>query len=396
MIGATGLGLQFIFVPACRSVALSRVARGLVVTAIAFGLWAPYLLLLQRVGGYNTVLANHRTYVVGLTGWWDSFVTQWQNLRWFDGWLSCLAPATALVILILWRNVRPSDAEGQSSAKSTWVPLAACAAILVAIGCWLGSAVTLACLGLIGAITIFFHPCRGVEAVGNRDDHDPDLARWILAAWFLVMFILTPLYSPYPRLALPWLCSAWIAGGAGISVIARRMLPAAATERQTRAMRFVPLVVVLVAICATVAKSSHMTSRGVTAWQDRSELRRVAERIRDRLQDENAVVFVYGEPALFYHLRAAGVFALPGINLQTPLQLPSGSTAYLVAGLHAENNSEFPQQLAASVLQLERIDSQPYHPSDLVLLNNDRPWELAAEQRPVVRHVLLYRIEVTR
>jgi 4-amino-4-deoxy-L-arabinose transferase-like glycosyltransferase len=423
MIGATGLGWQFILVPSSRNLGLARVVRGLAVAAIAFGLWAPYLLSLKEVGGYRAVMTNHRSYVVGLTGWWESLSTQWQNLLWFDGWLSCLAPATALFTLIVWRCVGSNRAAGQSASRSTWVPLAACAASLVAIGCWLGSAVALACLGLVGLIAIFLFP-REFEALGNSDttvpqpnaerarvpdapvsrsrkmssaaahvpNHDPDLARWILAAWFLLMFILTPLYSPYPRLALPWLCSTWIIGGAGISAIARRMFRADATKSESRRRWFVPVIVAFVAIGAIVGKSSYMTSRGVTAWQDRSELEQVAEQIGHRLRNENAVVFVYGEPALFFHLRAAGVAALPGINLQSPMQLPAGSTAYLVAGLHAQNNAEFATQLAASMLQVEELDSLPYHPSDLVLLNNDRPWELAAQSRPVVRHVLLYRI----
>ena len=96
LIALGGLFLRLVFVKeARRTVGLDLgYWAGFVATAAV--VWSPFLWSLQAYGGYAPVQANHRGYVVGLTGWPTSFTNQLANLSHFDGWLSCLAPSAAL------------------------------------------------------------------------------------------------------------------------------------------------------------------------------------------------------------------------------------------------------------------------------------------------------------
>ncbi|MFN0050802.1 MAG: ArnT family glycosyltransferase, partial [Planctomycetales bacterium] len=56
------------------------VARMGWIAAVAFLIWLPWLWSLQSHGGYAAVASNHRGYVVGISGWWGSLETQFDNL----------------------------------------------------------------------------------------------------------------------------------------------------------------------------------------------------------------------------------------------------------------------------------------------------------------------------
>ena len=119
----------------------------------------------------------------------------------------------------------------------------------------------------------------------------------------------------------------------------------------------------------------------------------MATSIKTRIDSEASIVFVQGEPGLFYQLRAAGVVAVPGFDFnRSPASLPAGVGGYLATGLHAQRSVEFQRQLAAGKSRLQEVATLPYQPSDLVLLNNFRPHQLD-EQRLATWRVRLYRIK---
>jgi hypothetical protein len=55
------------------------------------------------------------------------------------------------------------------------------------------------------------------------------LAGWMLAAWFIGLSVTIPLYTSYPRLALPWHVATWLGAGVLVSLLTSRLVsPAAA------------------------------------------------------------------------------------------------------------------------------------------------------------------------
>ncbi|MCP3695190.1 MAG: glycosyltransferase family 39 protein, partial [Planctomycetaceae bacterium] len=64
-----------------------------VMAATAVVVWAPWLWLLQDVGGYEAVAANHNSYRNEWTAWQENLVTQITWYSFTDSWLSALAIA---------------------------------------------------------------------------------------------------------------------------------------------------------------------------------------------------------------------------------------------------------------------------------------------------------------
>lgn len=391
LIGLGGIMLRLAFVKAARQSVGPDLAYWTGFAAIAVAVWSPFLWSLQASGGYAQVMANHRGYAVGLSGWPASLTNQLANLTHFDGWISCLAPATALLLVWLYRR-RSQSLEADSDKHLTSALMAVAVTVVAA---WDGLVVAVSFLSVAGLLGVGLRPQKYV----NHEPVADSLAIWLVAAWFAGLFVLTPLYSPYPRLTLTWLCASWLAGGLGIAVISGSGVRRADVGRVNW---YVPsrygrlaLVVLLIVLPVQVyfSPARRGTVRGFRAWQDRSGLNTAANSIVEQIDVENSIVFVQGEPGLFYHLRAAGVAAEPGFHFKlSPASLPDGVVAYLATGLHAQRSEEFQRQLAAGKSRLEEVAAIPYQPSDLVLLNNYRPHQLAAQQR-AAWCVRLYRLK---
>jgi len=431
-----------------------------IMAATAVLVWSPCLLGLQEHGGYATVAANHRGYMVGLTGWPQSLFQQWQNLRHFDGWLSSLAPAGAFLAAAVLtgaafrrRGVPSSRDAHQRLVPALLLALVAAVALLTGLSAWLGSAFVLAGLSMGGLCVAFCSPSllcqtsvdprqaerdsksagpshvpaatdaalRRSRARPQRGERKPSqlasqldpkrdaappaagalvesFAVWLVASWFVVLLVLTPLYSPYPRLALPWLASTWLAGGWGLAALANWLgTPRDMSRRAANSYPSVAAVAVLLPLLSAIGLTmiagvaGRLSRQGVTAWRDRTGLARAAEEIANELASERAVVLVYAEPALFFQLRAAGVAAWPAPDLAAPAsELPDGVTAYLATAWHASRMADFERELAELQPQLAEVASYAYRPSDLVLLNTDRDAALDPDDRAAAK-VRLFR-----
>jgi 4-amino-4-deoxy-L-arabinose transferase-like glycosyltransferase len=167
---------------------------GVVAAVVALGVYAPWILFVERHGGYASLTAHHRSYIGGVGRWVPHLRQQ-------------LAQVVALAGLV--------------SGRLTWTGIAWC---LAWVGCALvGAPGTDAELrwrslrfraGLLGGIMAF-----GVF---------PDLPWWlglvwlpallrdrrpavrVLAVWWIVMSILTPFYYPYARVWLPLSAAGWL------------------------------------------------------------------------------------------------------------------------------------------------------------------------------------------
>ncbi len=155
--------------------------------------WSPVWLSLQS-GQYSEIVQNQAGYFVGLRGWTDSFVRQAANLRFFENWVSAASLAAAFGLpLLVYRRF--------------W--LLGLALILGLVAIPAGASAVLVGPALLGPLFLLVHSYRA----GQTDEaaRSRRLAAWLVAAWSIGLFVATPAYKPYPRLALPWLLSAFLA-----------------------------------------------------------------------------------------------------------------------------------------------------------------------------------------
>ncbi len=393
----------------------------LAIAAIAAVLWSPVLMGLQSYGGYASVAANHRGYVVSISEWPATLARQVANYRWFDGWLSCAGLAVAALAVPIASRVGLSLASNPS--RRIKVPSALIAAIGIgtlagASAAILGSVVVLAITGAAGigwGLATALRVDPGDETARARS-----LAVCLLAAWFCGLVVATPFYHPYPRLALPWLVASWLATGllverAGRWLDDRVGASTQARRRGDRSRRASPrcrialggacMAVALASVMAVGLAGRRLNERGVVGWQSRAGFESVAQRtavdagrvaVKEyRSGPGDVMVYVYGEPALFFHLRSRG------ISLTGPVQDLSFAESYtaefpipvfLAVGPRADDTAAFPAQWAGYGDRFQLVATYDYRPSDLVLLNEYSPWELAARADRPLAKVRLYRL----
>ncbi|HXY35826.1 MAG TPA: hypothetical protein VEI07_16450, partial [Planctomycetaceae bacterium] len=232
-----------------------------------------------------------------------------------------------------------------------------------------------------------------------------NLAGWLLAAWFLGMSVAIPLYTPYPRLAMPWLVCAWLVGGA---CVGHALTWAADRRAKSIAASAVPprfgwqtwallLGAIGVLALGVVSRLSLARSRDIPGWQDRTvraQIVKQAAQFARKLAPGKPLFLVYGEPALFFDLAIEGCDPQPPLggnfSFLAPGKQPLPQPAFLLA---YEGTADFDKLIEPykQALNLEAV----FHdtPSDLVLLDTYPPADLAPGQ-PRPREALhLYRIK---
>jgi len=390
-IGLAGIGLAMVVGRHQRINLLRAGGCWLVIAALAFALWSPYLWQLQAPGGYAAIAANHAKYVVGLSGWGSSLQQQYASLCHDDSWLSCAGIGLAVML----SAVCSGWSCDESSRRCRVTAMVALALGMAAAAAWLGSALVLFALALcfIG---------RRLWQTWRREM--PDAARtqfalYLIAVWIIGLFVATPFYYPYPRLTLPWICGLWLAAAAGLHEVAETKAfqkRAAVFGKQTA----VAAVVLALALIVGAVASGRITAQPV-AWQSRAEFEPIAAKIVNEVQQRavakrndarEAIVFVYGEPALFFHLNAVGSQAfIPAGNLEFVEAIQAGVPMFLVAGPHAERTPSYVEAFSQRRARLALIDSYDFTPSDLVLLNEFHPRDLQ-DRRKTIQTIRLYEV----
>lgn len=442
-ISAAGLAAWIVWERPERTRVLRALRTWGVATLTAVLLWLPYLQMLQPRGGYAAVAANHRSYVVGWSGWLSGLMQQYANLSFLEGFITLLGLAVALPFAaIALRGDRlsvspspgakpPENVPSRSGALLA-LPLAA-AGFLIAAAALLGTPVVFLLLTAVGLAANTLgsftgnsagHPVDALSEASNRR-----LAGWMLAAWFVSLLLTTPLYRPYVRLTLPWLIAAWLASGAGLAALltwlrrevlapgpsadgspSRTGNPDEAAARATRATPNVPrdrallVVAAVLLVGSLVWRASSLVERGTVVWQSRTGLLQVAEQVaaltreqaRSNSGDGTVVVYVYAEPALLFQLRLAGVPLVAPVTTLTfagpdAQRLPFPT--YLAAGPHALRDPRFHEQLAEVAGHLVPVETFGYQPSDLVLLDEYSPGELSPAHGRPAAEVRLYRVK---
>ena len=353
LVAFVSLVWGFVSDPIIRGKAGRLTAGWALAASIAFAVWSPYLLSLQSRGGYSAVAANHQKYIVGFGGWWSSLTRQLANLSFIGGWsnvdLFCLAGGAAGTAIIGLRQFQARRNPTQDDPAS--------------------------------------------EA-NNKDFR----GQRIVATWFCVLGAMTPLYTPYPRLLLPLLAASWIASGIFIDFLIRRL---SANGNQTKVVavskqRWKTTAILSIGLLA----GSALCSLWGRAWVNRRGFENVAVQIRQAISAADrgtnyipGVVYVYGEPALLFQLRVAGV--APVLPIQTVELTPSTADGvpvptYLALGPHALRDRAIQSAWPAVQQRYELIEQFTLTPSTLVLLDNYDPREL--QGKLPTEEVRLYRI----
>lgn len=393
--------------------ATSAVLRWGGTAAIAVVSWLPFLSTLPEGSSYAEIRANHARYFLGLSGWCSSAARHGEALRYLDGWIAWGGVLLAIMGCVFadrnrftWNPNRGARSE-YPARRTLAVSLFAAVALIAA-----GSSIA---LGLCGTACVAILGIRAVEGLRQPSRVTTDqpalnasssLGWWMAAAWFTGLLVATPLYHPYPRLALPWVMSCWVLGSAMIARVVDWCAATALPRESGRSKRTRAAVVTLlfgaVAAAAVWLGPPWFPPRG-TAWQDRGGMRRIARSILADAKatvatlgpsgraDVDAVFYVYAEPALFFQLEAAAPHAdlhfvsSPATSLE--LRDPVEVAVFLVTGPHAHREGS---ERHPAVQEYSLVARYDYRPSDLVRLDEVPAADLARSGGRPEESVRLY------
>ncbi|MFP6676717.1 MAG: glycosyltransferase family 39 protein [Pirellulaceae bacterium] len=393
-IGISGLIATLVCHSVSRRGAVRSVCIWLVIAFVSFSLWYPHVYSLRDEGGYASVAANHRQYSVGLAGWWSSAQQQWTNVLHFDSWIGYLAVAIAAS----WAAARAArsgdDATSPDSDRKILLP----GAVLNAATVGLAALASSVFLGT--AATLLLLACCGIAShlLSVRTDRESvPIGRWCgLAAW-AGLLLATPLYTPYPRLALPFIVWTIVWAAEGWSCLGRGLLRLQGTGQHRGQYGIVAAVsLVVVVLCLP------RTFNTPPAWEDRSGMRDAAIAIDGRIHKlsagavEDAIIFVYGEPALLNQLnrlRLPSVVPMGDMRQLDGIGLQVNGPLFVLTGPHVHRDVAATKQLQS----LELVEEFPYRPSGLVMLNH---WPAnTVREKQLNGHrdsIRLYRMPTTR
>lgn len=340
--------------------AFRRAMMFLVVMTLAFCGWFPYLLQLQSVGGYQAVAANHAGYIVGVSGWGDSLVRHVLTQAYFF-------QLGGVSLVVGWVVSHRIESPRVFDRPFIFGFVGCITIVLCAMG---GAWMLLVALAGVG-IWRQFHQ-RQVSSI----------AFWVMLAWLVGLFVATPMYRPYPRLLLPLWTSVLIFAAAGMQPFTGVANTAQSAHSRSNRLFHHTLVLIALIVTGRAATDLHI-------YENRADLQRASGDVIDAMRAEatrsqtiggpDAVVYVLGEPGMYYHLASRSsaqpdfeFIAQPAQGLAM-LHAPHPITTYIVVGPQAPQEQ---QVLASSPQRATLIADFEVRRSDLVLLDDMPPQEL--------------------
>ena len=245
--------------------------RWLIVAGVAFAVWSPVLISLQKQGGYAAVLANHRQYVVGLTGWSRAAIRQLTNAGLYDDWVGAFDEVWLAVTAgpTVPKPALPGDSPSAEAQTVTAIDLvgpfqndrhdgAAESRSAEPIGphtedSYMGQA-------MIVTTPLLLLLVSGAGALGGlrlRWRTSDSLAGWLLAAWIYGLSVSIPSYHPYPRLMLPWMIAVWMGTGLAVELLVQSGLPLSLSRPATSRCWTPRLIEIVIAVWLLVCNATR-------------------------------------------------------------------------------------------------------------------------------------------
>lgn len=340
-ITAAGIGITIVLIPSTRGRCRAWLLRLCLIISVTAATIAPLFWSLGQTGGYGPVARNHARFLVGIPGWVGAAVEQARNLMQIESVLT-----VAGLVLATWL----ATGLARPTGRFTWNAIGPRVLLPLALA-GLAAAVSFTLLVIpmaIFALADGFRQARHRTAQSTPCDNR-HLAWGMLAAWWIAMTLSTPLYYPYPRLALPWLIAGWILVGRQIVT----WTTAAGDPRPTRPRWQLLTAAGLGLVLLIVAIPGRLLPRGIPAWQPRTAIADLSDQLIGRVLAANpdglTVIRVWGEPALFYQLntRAPDRLLLQpagGLSVIAPGQPAPEAAVFLVVGPHVIADDETRQQ----------------------------------------------------
>lgn len=339
----------------------SALGRWSVIAVVAALLWSPVLYDLQSVGGYGSVAANHKTYLVGIAGWWN-------GVRMHMGYLGLITSVIGVggVVLVLAILAR---CRGAISGKAAITLLGMMFALA-----FTGAGVTWGCGALLAIVLI--------ANAWNTASSESRLIWAILIVWWLGLSLTTPLYRPYARLSLPWLVASWLLVGVACERLTANPL---LHLRFYVGMVSLPLSICLLAqfvgppetlsgshFISELPMPAHRAGMRTVVGQITHEIDMARESMKpSHATGYDAAVYVVGEPALYCHLCQATqdrFVIVPGPSMA--VATPMGGTylpKFIVTGSHVPD-AEIEAALGSG--QIAAIWEQNIPVSDIVAIDS--------------------------
>jgi dolichyl-phosphate-mannose-protein mannosyltransferase len=390
----------------------------MVVTSIL--VWCPWYFQLGDVGGYSAVAANHAAYLNRWSAWQHNLAAQINWYTQMESWLSAVAILTGMMCAGTqrWFDARRSTWNRSTTAGTGITPgllgrFLGAALLLCIATLSIGSFGTMAAVGVSGMAGLFLWPVLSVlrhesevavaAKAGKRDaprlfdeadfraaPHlDPQLAACIITAWFCGMLLMTPRYTPFPRLLLPLLTAVWITAAAGAGWWIEACINVARKTAQTGSRSRLTLLqvavtsLVVVSVCTGLWVLNGTSVPQMTIYEPRTGLRdasyEVAELCREAVGEQASkpsetpsfVVHAFGEPAVLYHLHQAGVVTSPVQDVDLTPASFQGQTlpTFLVFGPNALRTPGFLYDWVDGDYRYEHIGDVEWEPSQVVLFN---------------------------
>lgn len=291
-IGASAAVAWQLTLPSSERQMLKVAIRFLMVAGLAFLLWSPVLIDLQKHGGYSAVASNHGQYVEGFANWPGNAIRQ----------LSGLATYQDLVLPYLPGRPRPQ--------AIFWINAAAPVVILVGIL-------------LAGLLTLF-----------RRGPQKPPAECWPLLAWVCGLSVAVPFYHPYPRLVMPWIMAVWLGVGFVVQTAINRgwmtLKPGNSTsEWRPQWLEIAALLWLVGGTCLgerLVWEDHSVLAEGVKLFS--GQIKEAA--VRSGVPDDEAISYVYGAPAVVFHLRANRLPLSFAVQSREAPNSPAGRPAFRV------------------------------------------------------------------
>lgn len=354
----------------------------LLISGVAVIVWLPVLWGLQQHGGYAAVAANHRQYVVGIRGWLNSAGSQLNVVRIYENPLSAfyttdqltggqpLSPVGTALGSIDNGQGKPAT----SLLRETIFPLVSL--LVVPFGALVLSATA--------SLKMSLNSQRGERM----------LPACLVLAWVAGLSVATPFYHPYPRLVMPWLCAIWL----GLGIAFEKWLQSKPTGTSLNHSRPFSRPLAGLAISLMLISVVRQLTGSGFGWEDRTAIQSVSkvfasaarrETERQGFAKDEAIIYVIGEPAMVYGLKAEGLPAVGPVQDLGFMNLPVQRPTFVATSSRPTAMSEDVRAILTSS-RFERIEGLTREQSSLVKLDSGFRNASAGQQRST--DFVLYRL----